>query len=81
MRIFLVALVLGLTLLRQARGKHFLVETEDKQDGGYDDSDSYDDLDVYDDLDGEDELDDDAELDGNDGGKDYWDDGKGRHRK
>ena len=76
MRIFLVALVLG-----QARGKHFLVETEDKQDGGYDDSDSYDDLDVYDDLDGEDELDDDAELDGNDGGKDYWDDGKGRRRK
>ena len=55
MRIFLVALVLSLTLLCQAWGKHFLVETEDKHDGGYDDSDGYDDPDGYDDLDGYDE--------------------------
>ena len=49
-------LVLGLTLLCQARGKHLLVETEDKQGGGHDDSDGDDELDVYDELDGEENL-------------------------
>ena len=82
MRFSLVALVMTLTLLCQARGKHFLVETEDKQDGGYDDSDGYDDLDDEDDLDGDDELYEDEdldvgdELDGDNNGKDYYD-GKG----
>ena len=89
------------TQLQQLRGSPWLflfwvslfyakpeIETEDKQDGGYDDSDLYDDLDVYNEYpyissynetEIEDELDDDDELNGNDG-KDYWDDGNGRHR-
>ena len=35
MRFYLVALVLTLSLLCQAWGKHLLVETEDEDDGGY----------------------------------------------
>ena len=67
MRFSLVALVMTLTLLCQARGKHFLVETEDKQDGGYDDSDGYDD------LDGDDELYEDDDLDvGDEQYGDWW---------
>ena len=41
MRIFLVALVLSLSLLCQAWGKHLLVETEDDDDGGYEAPEPY----------------------------------------